>query len=384
MPQGILPAATRVAPGLGLGPVAPASRPTPLGSCLAQHAPSGADPARNFSVEIEEGLLICAECGRWYPIIGQLPEILPDHLRNAERDLDVFRSVAPGLPEDVRTALARFQPRSGSADEGAHYKAAEMSITKRVDDPQFFGPGYTSPFNLWNPEFTLYLIGLFGAVLPVLGLRKGDVLIDSGNGYAWTTEWFHRAGVPAVGIDISRVYPEIGIKRMGASRPHLVVGDVEHLPLQDACADAVLAYESFHHIPDRRKAMAGYDRVLRPAGRVVLAEPGGEHEQADVSQDVMKKYGILERGMELGDVRGYAAGTSFTAIEEILLGRFNDRDTGLTVTRDVLRSRSLLEGNLFKLSRAGAADPRQPALAQRIGPAIKRRVDRLARKLGRT
>src|SRR6186713_335297 len=77
MPQGILPAATRVAPGPGLGPAAATTRESALAAILRQHA-RAADPARNFSDEIDEGLLICAECGRWYPIIEQLPEILPD------------------------------------------------------------------------------------------------------------------------------------------------------------------------------------------------------------------------------------------------------------------------------------------------------------------
>ena len=79
----------------------------------------------------------------------------------------------------------------------------------------------------------------------------------------------------------------------------------------DQCADAILAYESFHHIPDRRRAMASYDRVLRDGGTVILAEPGGEHEGAKVSVDAMEKFGILERGMELDDVAGYAGATTF-------------------------------------------------------------------------
>ena len=60
--------------------------------------------------------------------------------------------------------------------------------------------------------------------------------------------------------------------------------------------DAVFAFESAHHIPDRKKAMAGFGRVLKPGGRMVLAEPGAAHEHAQVSVDVMSKYGILEKG----------------------------------------------------------------------------------------
>jgi uncharacterized protein YbaR (Trm112 family)/SAM-dependent methyltransferase len=385
MPQGILPGASRVAPGEGVGPVPASMRATPLAASLKQHARAATDPARNFTVDVEEGLLICADCGRWYPIIGQLPEILPDHLRDAERDLKFFRSVAGALPADLRTALEAFAPHEGgSHDAGAHHKTSEMSITSKIDDPGFFGPGYTSPFNLWNPEFTLYLIGLFGAVLRVLDLRKGEVVVDSGCGYAWTTEWFHRAGVPAVGIDISRVYPEIGIERMGANRPHLVIGDVEHLPLQNASGDAILAYESFHHIPDRRRAMAGYDRVLKEGGRIVLAEPGAAHEHAEVSIDVMHKYGILERGMELDDVYGYAAGTRLTRIEQVFLAKITAADRGAVVSQDFLRGRSSTDGHLFHLSRGDAAS-RFAALSaprRRIWPVAKRYIKAALRRIG--
>ena len=166
----------------------------------------------------------------------------------------------------------------------------------KIDDPVFFGPGYSSPFNPWNSDFTIYLISLFGAVAPMLNVTRGQTIIDSGCGYAWSTEWLFRSGFNVIGVDICRTYLEIGITRIGSFRPHLVVGDVENLPLASAQADAILAYESFHHIPDRRRAMGSYDRVLRDGGTVILAEPGGAHEGAKVSVDAMAKYGILEKG----------------------------------------------------------------------------------------
>jgi SAM-dependent methyltransferase/uncharacterized protein YbaR (Trm112 family) len=385
MPQGILPGGTRIAPGPGVGPAAPLTRTTPLGAAIERHARAATDPARNFTVEVEEGLLICAECGRWYPIIGQLPEILPDHLRTRDRDLEFLRSIAPAIPADLHAQLAAFTPSEGAAhDAGTHHKTSEMSIGSKIDDPHFFGPGYTSPYNLWNPEFTLYLIALFGAVLPVLEIRKGETVVDSGCGYAWTTEWFHRAGVPAVGVDITRLYPEIGIKRMGANRPHLVIGDVENLPLRDASADAVLAYESFHHIPDRPRAMAGYDRILREGGRVVLAEPGAAHEHAEGSISVMEKYGILERGMELADVHAYAAGTRLTRIDQIFLAKLTTADIRIRMHLDVLRARTVTEGHVFRLARGDAAstlsslsEPRR-----RIWPVVKRYIKAALLRVG--
>lgn len=372
MRQGILPAATRVAAGEGVGPL-PASAPaTPLTRTLAQYGRSAADPARNFAVEIEEGLLICAGCGRWYPIIGQLPEILPDHLRSAERDRAVLAQLSPALPADLLSALGAFRPAGAATDDGAHYKTAEMSIASKIDDPDFFGPGYSSPFNPWNPEFSLYLVSLFGMVARLLRLRKGETVIDSGSGYSWTTEWLHRSGVHAIGVDITRVYLEVAIERIGPSRPHLVIADVEHLPLLPAIADAVLAYESFHHIPNRARAMAGYDRVLREGGRVVLAEPGAEHESAEVSVGVMKKYGILERGMELADVVSYASGTRLSHVEQVHVTGIPGSDAGREVGSRYLQTRCLTEGHVFILRRGTEVTAaQQPDAAAPPAPAAE-------------
>jgi uncharacterized protein len=37
--------------------------------------------------EINEGLLVCTECNRWYPISDEIPQMLPDDLRDAKEDL---------------------------------------------------------------------------------------------------------------------------------------------------------------------------------------------------------------------------------------------------------------------------------------------------------
>lgn len=41
-------------------------------------------------VEVDDGLLVCPECGRWYPVgsaVETIPELLPDDLRERDRDL---------------------------------------------------------------------------------------------------------------------------------------------------------------------------------------------------------------------------------------------------------------------------------------------------------
>lgn len=335
-----------------------------------------ADPGRNRAAAVESGVLICGGCARWFPILESLPELLPDHLRDAARDAVLLDSLAAGLPADVRGLLRAPRPDEATRDEdaGAHYKRAEIDIRSRLDDPVgFFGPGYSAPFNPGNTEFTLYLLGLFANVVQMLGVAESSqaaVVIDSGCGYAWTSEWLAKTGFETIGIDICRAYLEVGISRIGASHPHLIVADVERLPIADGCADAILAYESFHHVPDRRRAMAGFARVLKDGGTVVLAEPGAAHESADVSVETMAKYGILEKGMEIEDVAGYVAGAPFTPPERQYVLHASAADLERGIDRESAFRHSLVPGNIFRLRKhaAGTAPESQSASSLPGGP----------------
>lgn len=352
----------RTSSGPGVGPLPSWLATNSLIAALAEAAQAPADPGRGRSIEIETGLLVCGPCGRWYPIHRGIPELLPDHLRDADRDASLFEAVAPALNRDVADRLRQFRPQGDAAhDPGAHHKRAEIAIKDKVDEPLFFVPGESSPFAYWDADFSIYLIKLFGNAAPLLNATRNDVVVDSGCGYAWTTEWLFRAGLDPIGVDICRTYLDIGAARIGVPGPHLVVADVEHLPLADGCARSVLAYESFHHVPDRPRAMRGYHRVLASGGTVVLAEPGAAHEDAKASVDAMNKYGILEKGMELADVREYAAETTFVT-EQIHTVRATHADLGRPLDEGFVRAQTVVEGNMFRLTKGGAALP-APAIA---------------------
>ncbi|MCQ5340513.1 MAG: Trm112 family protein [Candidatus Methanomethylicota archaeon] len=51
--------------------------------------------------EIEEGLLICNKCNRWYPIMESIPHMLPDDLRDKEEDLSFLRKWKEKIPENI-------------------------------------------------------------------------------------------------------------------------------------------------------------------------------------------------------------------------------------------------------------------------------------------
>ena len=54
--------------------------------------------------EVEVGLLYCPKCGRWYPIgssVESVPELLPDELRDRERDLSWMERWRELIPREI-------------------------------------------------------------------------------------------------------------------------------------------------------------------------------------------------------------------------------------------------------------------------------------------
>jgi uncharacterized protein YbaR (Trm112 family) len=53
--------------------------------------------------EIAEGLLFCQECNRWYPIIEEIPHMLPDELRDEKEDLKFLEKYKETIPQEIIT-----------------------------------------------------------------------------------------------------------------------------------------------------------------------------------------------------------------------------------------------------------------------------------------
>lgn len=75
---------------------------------LLSRYPEGMDVLYRYLnlIEVEEGLLRCPECGRWYPIgssVETIPELMPDDLRDQEKDLGWLEKWSEKLPDSVKT-----------------------------------------------------------------------------------------------------------------------------------------------------------------------------------------------------------------------------------------------------------------------------------------
>ena len=63
-------------------------------------------PLEAFNVTEKDGLIIegalyCTECSRYFPIIEEIPIMLPDELRDKKQDIEFLKNNTESLPEKI-------------------------------------------------------------------------------------------------------------------------------------------------------------------------------------------------------------------------------------------------------------------------------------------
>ena len=51
--------------------------------------------------EIVEGIIVCDSCNRWYPIIEEIPHMLPDEHRRVEEDRPFLKKWKREIPMNI-------------------------------------------------------------------------------------------------------------------------------------------------------------------------------------------------------------------------------------------------------------------------------------------
>ena len=52
---------------------------------------------------VSEGTLFCSQCSRFFPIIEEIPIMLPDELRDKKQEMDFLNKFKEQLPEKIIT-----------------------------------------------------------------------------------------------------------------------------------------------------------------------------------------------------------------------------------------------------------------------------------------
>ena len=68
---------------------------------IDKHSPLELVECKSKDQNVKEGALYCTDCSRFYPIIEEIPILLPDELRDKDQDMDFLKNNKDKLPEKI-------------------------------------------------------------------------------------------------------------------------------------------------------------------------------------------------------------------------------------------------------------------------------------------
>mgnify|MGYP000086890701 CR=1 FL=1 len=160
-----------------------------------------------------------------------------------------------------------------------------------------------------------------GSPVPLARLRPGEVVVDLGSGGGLdcllAAQAVGRSG-RVIGVDAT---PEMIAKaqaqaqRVGLPQVEFRLGVIEHLPVADASVDVVLSNCVINLSPNKPQVLAEAHRVLRPGGRLVIADTVALAEIPQEMRDDQRLHDCCVAGATLiGEYRQMLAEAGFVDI----------------------------------------------------------------------
>lgn len=141
--------------------------------------------------------------------------------------------------------------------------------------------------NKWDADTAEWYADKYGEYdtnrlgIEALDLSVSSVVVDVGCGTGCALRHASKKVITGalIGIDpvprMIQLAKEQTASHSGVDRIAYYEGSAESLPIEDAIADFVLAFDSFDHWQDKLQGLSEVSRVLKPRGQLVVVKDGG-------------------------------------------------------------------------------------------------------------
>jgi ubiquinone/menaquinone biosynthesis C-methylase UbiE len=134
------------------------------------------------------------------------------------------------------------------------------------------GSGVMHPSGLHRLLHLLWFAPVHGALVKAVAPVTGERIIDAGAGTGTLSGRLVTSGATVICLEPDHASLEQARQRLAGQSVEFVEAPAEHIPLDDASVDAAVASVTAHHWSDQQAGFAELARVIRPHGRLVIAE----------------------------------------------------------------------------------------------------------------
>jgi len=204
------------------------------------------------SGEIKEGRLLCEGCGRLFPIIGGVPRLLPDPLKDLVLvHHGFFGKYGSQFPEDY----------FGQMSKDSH---VSIQMKKTSSSFGFEWTTFSKFYKQWEDNFKGYIRPLTPSFF---GKKLG---LDVGCGTGRHLYFAAQYGAEVVGIDLSEAVQVAHTNTVSFFNAHVVQADLYYLPFRTKYFDFIYSFGVLHHLPEPEAGFKELLHFLKPNGHISI------------------------------------------------------------------------------------------------------------------
>jgi ubiquinone/menaquinone biosynthesis C-methylase UbiE len=191
-----------------------------------------------------------------------------------------------------------------------------------------------------------------GNPVAVAELKAGETVLDLGSGGGIDVLLSARRVGPtgkAYGLDMTDEMLELARenqRKAGVSNVEFLKGEMEDIPLPDGTVDVIISNCVVNLSPDKDKVLAEAFRVLKPGGRIAIADIVVRGEVPDDLRRSLELWaGCVAGALEESDYRAKLVAAGFSAIEMETLRAYTAADAEGAGLGELLRKHAVQGGD---------------------------------------